>query len=74
MIFNLLNATFPEPASDCIVTEVPAPILRNTEVLNTSFNKEVVSLLSAVENPLTPVRFEPSPLNCAAVMIPEALI
>ena len=56
------------------MTDVPAPILRNTEVLKTSFSKEVVSLLSAVENPLTPVRFEPSPLNCDAVIIPEALI
>ena len=74
MIFNLVNAIFPEPASDSMLTDVPAPILRYIEVLKTSFSKEVVSLLSAVENPLTPVRFEPSPLNCDAVIIPEALI
>ena len=71
---NLVNATLPDPASDCIVTEVPAPMLCWTFVLNIWFNNDVVSLLNAVENPLTPVSSEPSPLNWDAVIIPEALI
>ena len=71
---NLVNATLPDPASDCIVTEVPAPILCCTVVLNIWLNNVDVSLLNAVENPLTPVSSEPSPLNCDAVIIPEAFI
>ena len=45
---NLVNATFPDPASDWIVTEVPAPILCCTDVLNIWFNNEDLSLLSSV--------------------------
>ena len=74
MCCNRVNAILPDPASDCIVTEVPAPILYVLLVLNTKFNNDVVSLLSAVENPLTPVSSEPSPLNCDAVTIPDAFI
>ena len=65
-----MNAIFPDPASDWIVTEVPAPILCCTDVLNTWFRSEDVSLLSAVEKPLTPVRSEPSPTNLVAVTTP----
>ena len=71
---NLVNATLPDPASDWIVTEVPAATLCWTFVLNIWFNNDVVSLLNAVENPLTPVSSEPSPLNCDAVTIPDAFI
>ena len=74
ILANLVNATLPDPASDCIVTEVPASILCWTVVLNIWFNNDVVSLLIAVENPLTPVSSEPSPLNCDAVTTPVAFI
>ena len=67
---NLVNAILPDPISDCIVTDVPAATLCVLFVLNIWFNNDDVSLLNAVENPLTPVSSEPSPLNCVAVTTP----
>ena len=59
--FNLVNAVLPDILSDSILTDVPAATVNASVVLNTRFSSVPSVLLSAVENPLTPVRFAPSP-------------
>ena len=63
MLPSLQNATLPEASSDVIETDVPAPMGISSGVLKNLFNTLVVSLESAVANPLTPVSSLPSPTN-----------
>ena len=64
---------FPDAASDSIVTDTPVPVTTSLGVLNTLFKILVVSLESAVANPLTPVNSLPSPTNLVAVITPVTL-
>ena len=67
---NLVNAVLPDVLSDSILIDVPAPIVNASGVLCMRFSSVPCVLLSAVANPLTPVRFAPSPLNDVAVTLP----
>ena len=58
---NLVNAVLPDILSDSILIDVPEPIVNAYVVLNIRFSSVPCVLPSAVENPLTPVRFAPSP-------------
>ena len=67
---NLVKRVLPDILSDSNLIDVPEPIVNASVVLNTRFSSVPSVLLSAVENPLTPVRFAPSPLNDVAVTLP----
>ena len=58
---NLVKTVLPDILSDSNQTDVPEPIVNASVVLNTRFSSVPSVLLNAVENPLTPVRFAPSP-------------
>ena len=72
--FSLINAIFPDAVSDSTVTDTPVPTVNVLGVLNILLKILVVSLESAVANPLTPVISLPSPTNFVAVIIPVELI
>ena len=69
-----MKQVLPDILSDSILIDWPAPIVNASVVLNIRFSSVPCVLPSAVENPLTPVRFAPSPWNAVAVTIPVHLI
>ena len=58
---NLVNSVLPDILSDSNLIDVPAATVNDSVVLNIRFSSVPCVLPSAVENPLTPVRFAPSP-------------
>ena len=70
MIPSLINALFPEAASDSTEIEVPAPIFTCCGVLKNTFNGDVASDDSAVAKPETPVKFAPDPKKDVALTTP----
>ena len=58
---NLVNRVLPDILSDSNLIDVPAATVNASVVLNIRFSSVPCVLPSAVENPLTPVRFAPSP-------------
>ena len=71
-----MNVVLPDILSDSILTDDPAATVNASVVLNTRFSSVPCVLLSAVENPLTPVILVPSPVNDVAViaLIPEIFV